>query len=222
METVRNFIFLGSKITADGDHSHEIKRCLLLGRKAMTNLDSILKNRDKGLCRQSYGFSMYGWELDYKESWEPKNWYFQTLVLEKTLESPLDCKETQPVYPKGDLSSVFIGRTDAKAETPILCPPNWKNWLIGKDPDARKDWRQGEKGMTEDEMVGWHHRLDGHEFEQARVWVMDREAWGAAVHGVANRHDWATELNWSRSSVPPLGRTTSPTPSLYVVESSQE
>ena len=161
----------------------------------LLNLDCILKNRDKGLSRQSYGFSMYGWELDYKESWAPKNWYFQTVVLEKTLESPLECKETQPVYPKGDLSWVFIGRTDAEAETPILCPPNWKNWLIGKDPDAGKDWRQREKGMTEDEMVGWHHRLDGHEFEQARVWVMHREAWGAAVHGVANSWTWLS--NWT-------------------------
>ena len=107
---------------------------------------------------------MCGWELDYKESWVPKNWYFQTVVLEKTLESPLDCKETQPVNPQGNRSWIFIGRADAEAETPILCPPNWKNWLIGKDPDAGKDWRRGVKGMTEDEMVGWHHQLDGHGF----------------------------------------------------------
>ena len=107
------------------------------------------------------------WELDYKESWELKNWCFWTVVLEKTLESPLDCKEIQPVHPKGNQSWVFIGRTDAEAEAPILWPPVAKNWLIWKDPDAGKDWRQEEKGMTADEMVGWHHWLDEHEFEQA-------------------------------------------------------
>ena len=107
------------------------------------------------------------WELDYKESWAPKNWCFWTVVLEKTLEIPLDCKEIQPVHPKGDQSWVFIGRTDVEAETPILWPPDVKNWLIGKDPDTGKDWGQEKKGITEDEMVGWHHWLDGHEFEQA-------------------------------------------------------
>ena len=107
------------------------------------------------------------WELDYKESWAPKNIWFWTVVLEKTLESLLDCKEIQPVHPKGDKSWVFIGKTDAEAETPILWPPGMKNWLIGKDLDAGKDWRQEEKGMTEDEMVEWHHRLNGHDFEQA-------------------------------------------------------
>ena len=123
---------------------------------------------DKGLSSQSYGFSsshIWMWELDYKESWVPKNWCFWTVVLEKTLESLLDCKENQPVHPKGDQSWVFFGRTDAEAETPILWPPDAKNWLIGKDPGAGKDWRQEEKGMTEDEIVGWHHWLDGHEFE---------------------------------------------------------
>ena len=107
------------------------------------------------------------WELDYKESWAPKNIWFWIVVLEKTLESLLDCKEIQPVHPKGDKSWVFIGKTDAEAETPILWPPGMKNWLIGKDLDAGKDWRQEEKGMTEDEMVEWHHRLNGHDFEQA-------------------------------------------------------
>ena len=107
------------------------------------------------------------WELDYKESWAPKNCCFWTVVLEKTLESPLDCKEIQPVDSKGNQSWIFIGRTDAEAEAPIFWPPDAKNWLLGKDPDAGKDWRQEEKGMTEDEMVGWHHWLDGHEFEQA-------------------------------------------------------
>ena len=116
---------------------------------------------------QGYGFSsdhVWMWELDYKESWEMKNWFFWTVVLEKTLESPLDCKEIQPVYPKGDQSWLFIGRTDAKAETPILWPPHAKSWIIGKDPDVGKDWRQEEKGTTEDEMSGWHHRLNGLEF----------------------------------------------------------
>ena len=125
---------------------------------------------NKGLASQSYGFSsshVWMWELDHKESWAPKNWYFWTVVLEKTLESPLDCKEIKPVHPKGDQSWVFIGRTDAEAETPFLCPADAKNWLICKDPDAGKDWKQEEKGTTKDEMVGWHHRLDGHKFEQA-------------------------------------------------------
>ena len=105
------------------------------------------------------------WELGYKESWALKNWCFWTVVSEKTLESLLDCKEIQPVHPKGNQSLTFIGRTNAETETPIFWPPNVKNWLIGKDPDAGKDWRWEEKGMTEDEIVGWHHRLDGHEFE---------------------------------------------------------
>ena len=118
---------------------------------------------NKGLSSQIYGFSsshVWMWELDHKESWAPKNWCFGTVVLEKTLESPLDCKEIQTVHPKGNQSWVFI-RTDAKAETPILWPPDVKNWLIGKDSDAGKDWRREEKGTTEDEMVGWHHRPDG-------------------------------------------------------------
>ena len=105
------------------------------------------------------------WELDCKESWALKNLCFWTVVLEKTLESPLDCKEIQPVHPKGDQSCVFTGRTDAWAETPIFWPPNAKSWLIWKEPDAEKDWGQEEKGMTEDEVVGWYHRLNGHEFE---------------------------------------------------------
>ena len=120
---------------------------------------------------QSYGFSsshVWMWELDNKESWAPKNWCFWTVVMEKTLESPLDCKEIQPVHLKGNQSfQIFIWKTDAEAEAPILWPPDVKNWLIGKDPDAGKDWRQEEKGTTEDEMVGWHHWLEGLEFEQA-------------------------------------------------------
>ena len=157
----------------NGDCSHEIKRRLLLGRKVMTNLDSILKSRDihylanKGLSSQGYGFSsghVWMWELDYKESWAQKNWCFWTVVLEKTVESPLDCKEIQPVHSKGNQSLVFIGGTDAKAETQILWPPDGKSWLIGKVPDAGRNWGQEKKGMTEDEMVGWHHQFNGHEF----------------------------------------------------------
>ena len=124
---------------------------------------------DKGLYSQSYGFSssnVWMWELDHKESWVPKNWCFQTVVLEKTLESPLDCKD-RPVHPKGNEYWICIGRTDAEAEALILCPFDVKNWLIRKDPDAGQDWRWEEKGMTENEMVGWHHQQDGHEFEQA-------------------------------------------------------
>ena len=123
---------------------------------------------NKGPSSQSYGFSSshaWMWELDSKESWAPKNWCFWTVVLEKTLESLLDCKEIQPVYPKGNQSWIFTGKTDSNAQAPILWPPDVKNWLIGKDPDAGKDWRWEEKGKTEDEMVGWHHRLDGHEFK---------------------------------------------------------
>ena len=134
----------------------------------MTNLNSILKSRDITLpTRSGYGFSSghaWMWKLDCEESWVSKNWCFWTMVLEKTLESPLDCKEIQLVHPKGDKSWVFIGRTDAEAETPILWTPHAKIWLIGKDPDAGRDWGREEKGMT-DEMAGWHHRLNGHEFE---------------------------------------------------------
>ena len=105
------------------------------------------------------------WELEYKESWAQKNWCFWTVVLEKTLESPLDSKEIQPVHPKGNQAWMFTGRTDAETETLILWPPDGKNWFVGKNPDAGKEWSQEEKGMTEDELVGWHHWLDGHEFE---------------------------------------------------------
>ena len=122
---------------------------------------------NKGPSSQGYCFSsgpVWMWESDYKESWTLKNWCFWTVVLEKTLESPLDCKEIQPVHPKGDQSWVLIGKTDVETETPILWPPDGKNWLTWKDPDAGKDWGQEEKGTTEDEMVGWHHQLNGHGF----------------------------------------------------------
>ena len=150
---------------------HEIKTRLLLGSKAMTNLDSILNSRDiicwlvvKAMFSVS---SVWMWELDHKESWALKNWWcFWTVVLEKTLESPLNCKQIQPVNPKGNQPWIFIGRTDAEAETSILWPRDVKRQLIGKDPDTWKDWGQ-EKGKTEDEMVGWHHWFKGHEFEQA-------------------------------------------------------
>ena len=128
----------------------------------------ILLSANKCPSSQSYGFSsshVWIWKLDYKESWAPKNWCFWAVVLEKTLESPLDCKEIQPVLPKGNQSWMFFGRTDAEAETPILWPPDEKNWLIWKDPVAGKDWRQEVKGMTDDEMVGWYYQLNGHEFE---------------------------------------------------------
>ena len=172
METVRDFIFLGSKITADGDCRHEIKT-LAPWKKNYDQLRQHIKKQrhyfvKKGPPSQYYGFSsshVWMWELDCEESWAPKNWCFWTAVLEKTLESPLDYKEIQPVHPKGNQSRIFIGRTDAEAETPILWPPDEKSQLIGKDPDAGKDWRQKEKGTTEGETVGWHRWLDGHELE---------------------------------------------------------
>ena len=157
---------------------------------------------NKGPSSQSNGFSsshVWMWELDYKESWVPKNWCFWTVLLEKTLESPLDYKEIQPVHSEGDQPWVFTGRTDIEAETPILWAPDVKSWLICKDPDGGKDWGQEEKGTTEDEMVGWHHRLDRHEFSKLQELVKDREAWRAAVHGVAKSWTWLsdwTELNW--------------------------
>ena len=140
------------------------------------------------------------WELDYKESWALKNWCFWTVVLEKTLESPLDCKEIQLVHPKGDQYWMFIGRTVVEAETPILWPPDAKNWLIGEDPDAGKDWGQEEKGTTEDEMVGWHHQLNGHEFEQAPG---DGDGQGSLACCSPWGHkalDMTERLNWTSDS----------------------
>ena len=134
------------------------------------------------------------WQLDHKEGWAPKNWCFWTLVLEKTLESPLDCKEIKPVNPIGNQPWIFIGKTDAETEAPILWPPDVKSQLTGKDPDAGQDWGKEEKGTTEDEMVGWHHQLRGHEFEQTQEIVKDRKVWRASVHGSQRvGHNWATE-----------------------------
>ena len=150
------------------------------------------------ISSQGYGFSsvhVWMWELNGEESWAPKNGCFWTVVLENTLESPWDCKEIQPLHPKGDQSRVFFGRNDAKAETPLLWPPHAKSWLIGKDSDAGRDWGQEEKGTTEDEMAGWHHWLDERESEWTRESVMDREAWRAAIHGFAKSWTWLSD--WS-------------------------
>ena len=153
---------------------------------------------DKGPSSQSYVFSsshVWIWELDCKESWVPKNWFFWTVVLEKTLESPLDCKKIQPVHPKGNQSWIFTGRTDAEAETPILWWPDVKNWLTGKDPDCGKDWRREEKGMTENEMVGWHHWLNGHEFVMG---VGDGQGGLACCSPWSRKESDTTEqLNWT-------------------------
>ena len=184
--------------------ANEIKKHLLLGRKVMINLDSILKSRhyfaNKGTSSQSYGFSsshVWMWELDYKEGWAPKNWCFWTVVLEKTLENPLVCKEIQPLHSKGDQSWVFTGRTDSEAEIPILWPPHAKSWLIGKDSDAGRDWGQEEKGTTEDEVAGWHHRLDGHEFEWTPR-VGDGQGGPACCDSWDSKESDMTEwLNWT-------------------------
>ena len=153
---------------------------------------------NKGPSSQSYSFSnsyVWMWGLDYKDNWALKNWCFWTVVLEKTLESSLGCKEIQPVHPKGNQSWIFIGRTDAEAEPPILWPPDLKNWLLGKDPDAGKGWRLEEKGTTEDEIVGWHHQLMEMSFSKLWELVMDREAWCATVHKITKSltllSDWA-------------------------------
>ena len=151
----------------------KLKDSCPLEEKVYQSRQHIKKQRyyfvNKGPSSQSFGFSSshaWMWELDYKESWVLKNWCFWTVMLEKTLESPLDCKEIKPVHPKGNQPWIFIGRTDAKAETPILWLHDAKSWFIRKDPDAGKDWNQEEKWMTEDKMVGWHHQLNGNEFKQ--------------------------------------------------------
>ena len=190
-QTVTDFVFFSSKIAMDGDFSHEIKACLLLGRKSMINLDSILKSREitlstkMGITKATIFPAVRQariWELDSKKGGALKNWCFWTVILEKTLESPLDCKEIQPVHPKGNQSWIAILRTDA--ETLILWSPDAKSELTGKEPDTRKDWGQ-EKGTIENEMVGWHRWLNGPEFEQTLEDGEGQVALHAIVYGVA-------------------------------------
>ena len=205
VETVRDFNFLGSRITADGDCSHEIKRHLLLGRKAMTNPDSILKSRDITLPTKvhlvkamlSSSSHVWMWDLYYKESWVPKNWYFWTVMLEKSLESSFDWKEIQPVHPKGNQSWIFTGTTDAKAETPILSPPDVKNWHW-KRPWCWERLKVGREG-DDREWDGWMASPTW------RTWVwVGSGSWGwTGRPGVLQsmgsqrvRQNWATELNW--------------------------
>ena len=155
---------------------------------------------NKGLSSQGYCFSsghVWMWELDHKESWMQKNWCFYTVVLDKTLESLLDCKEIQPVHPKGDQSWMFIGRTDVEAETPILWPPDAKSWLIWKDPDAGKDWGQEKKGMTENEMVGWHHWLNGHGFGWTPRACDGQGGLGRCSSWCHKESDTTEQLNWT-------------------------
>ena len=204
VETVADFIFLGSKITADGDCSHEIKMLAPQKKSFDQPRQHIKKQRhyfaNKGPSSQSYGFSrshVWMWELDYKESWVPKEWCFWTVVLEKTLESPLDWKEIHPVHPKGNQSWIFIGRTDAEAEAPILWPCDAKNWLTWKDPDAKAEGEGDNRGwdgwMASLTQWTWVWASSGREAWQELV--MDREAWHAAIHGVAKSQ---TQLsNWT-------------------------
>ena len=189
METLRDFIFLGSKISADGEYD-KLKQHIKKQRHYFAN---------KGPSSQDYGFSsghVWMWELDSKESWTLKNWCFWTVVLEKTLESPLNCKEIKPVNPKGNHTWIFIGRTDAKAEAWILWPPDVKSWLIWKDPDAGKNWGQEKKGTTADEMVGWHHLLKGHGFGWT-LGVGDGQGDLACCNSQGCKESDSTEqLNW--------------------------
>ena len=170
----------------------------------MTNLDGILKSADITLPTKVclvkamvFPVVMYGCE-----SWEPKNWCFWTVVLEKTLVNPLDCKEIQPIHPKGEQSWVFIGRTDAEAETPIFWPPHAKSWLIGKESDAGRDWGQEEKGITEDEMAGWHHRLDAHEFGwtpgvgDGQGGLVCCNSWGHKESDTTEQLNWTELVGW--------------------------
>ena len=204
METVTDFILLGSKITVDCDYSHEIKRCLLLGRKVMKKPRQHIKKQrhyfaNKGLSSQGYGFFQWScmvWELDYKESWALKNWCFWTVVLEKTLASPLDWKEIKPFNPKGNQSWIFIGRTDPKAEAPILWPPDAKSLLIWKDSgmlgkieSRRKRGRQKTRWLD-----GITHILDM-SLSKFQEMVKDREVWSATVYAVTK--SWAWLRDWT-------------------------
>ena len=199
METVTDFFFLGSKMTADGDCSYEIKT-LAPWKKSHAQPRQHIKKQthyfaNKGLYSQSYGFSsrhVWMWELDRIEGWAPKNWCFWTVMLEKIFESPLDQTRVHTDQTKGNQSWIFIGRTDAEAEAPILWPPDVKTWLTGKDPHAGKDWRQEEMGTTEDEIVGWHHQLNGWVLALQEM-VKNREAWHATVHGVAKSRTWLSD-----------------------------
>ena len=181
METVTDFIFLGSKTTVDRDCSNEIKRW----KKSYDKTRQCIKEQryhfaDKGMYSQSYGFSnshVWMWELHHKETWVLKNWYFLTVVLRR-LESPLDSKDIIPVNCKGNQAWIFVGSTDDEAETAIIWPPHARSWLIGEDSKSGKDWRQEKKGMMEDEMVGWHHWHNGHEFEET---LGDSEGQGSLV-----------------------------------------
>ena len=204
----QTLFFLGSKITADGDCSHEIKRRLLLWRKVMSNLDSIIKSRDITLSTKVrlvkamvFPVVMYGCEI-WSINKVQKNWCFWTVVLEKTLESPLDCKEIQPVHSEGDQSWVFFVRNDAKAETPVFWPPHVKGWLIGKDSDAGRDLGQEEKGTTEDEMAGWHQWLNGCESEWTPG-VGDGQGGLACYNSWDRKESDTTEwLNWTELNIP--------------------
>ena len=206
MEIVTDFIFLNSKITVEGDCSREIETLAPWKNSYDQPRQPIIKQThyfaDKSLSSQSYSFSsnhVWIWVLDHKEGWVMKNWWFWTVALKKTLESPLDSKEIKQVNSKENQPWIFIEKTDAEAEAPTIWPPDVKNWLIRKDPDARKDWRQEEKWMIEGKMVGWHHWLDRHEFEQA-LGVSDGQGslvccspWG---HKELDETEW---VNWTDS-----------------------
>ena len=185
----------------------KLKDTFSLKEKLCTPRQHIKKQRhyfaNKGPSGQGYDFSsshVWMWELDHKENWVPKNWCFWTVVLEKTLESPLDLKEIQPVHPKGNQSWIFIGRTDAGAETPILWPPDAKNWLVGKDSDAGKDWRQEKQGTPKDEMVGWHLQLYGHEFEQVLRTGGGQRSLEYSSPWDCKELDITEQLNWTENS----------------------
>ena len=213
VETVSDFILGGSKITADGDCSHEIKRRLLLRRKVMTNLDNILKSRDITLPKKVrlvkamvFPLVMYGcesWTVKKAEHWRIDA--FELWCWRRLLKSPLDCKEIQPVHSKRDQSWMFFGRTDAKAETPVLWPPHAKSWLTGKGSDAGRDWGQEKKGTTKDEVAGWHQWLDGRQFEwtpgdgDGQGGLACCNSWGRKKLDTTQQLNW-TELNWTTTS----------------------